>query len=140
MTTITLTSKQDFEQLFAKLNQDIQQLDNTIHSVEQFLQHVAAGIPDGVFDDQDRIWVEDDLKRLRAERQAKDADRQNRQEIYEQSVLKLERILNQRKQIIEDADRQTDVFRMRPELLKKFAQKRATLMKLVEQGKKDLQK
>jgi hypothetical protein len=129
----------DFEILFRNLQHEIYEYNKVIESVQSFKAHIEQGLRDGVFDNQDIQWVEEDLKTLMEDKEKKEVEYNKRKEIYENSVLKLENILEKRKQIIEDADKNTHIFSNRKDLLKKFAHKSATLLKLIEQGKKDLQ-
>ena len=127
------------ENLFIDLQKKIQEYNDTIEAVEKFFLCIEEGKKEGIFDDQDIGWIEDDLKCLRDQRLQKETEYKKRKELYDNSVVKLEDVLERRKILIEEADQQTGVFNMRPELLKKFAQKRATLMKIVDQGKQDIQ-
>lgn len=137
--TDSVNISNEFEELFKTLKTDIEECTKVIHAVEEFKKYVETGLKDGIFDQQDMQWIEEDLKALVADKTHKETEYLKRKEIYEKSVLSLQNILDQRRKIIETADEQTEVFRSRPHLLKKFAQKSATLMKMVEQGKKDLQ-
>jgi len=130
----------EFENLFFNMRNEIQEYMKVIDSLHKFRQYIDQGVRDGVFDEEDRRWIEEDLQKLTLEKDKKEIEYNNRKQAYEGSILKLENIMNVRKQIIEEADKNTNVFSSRPELLKKFAQKRANLIKIVEQGKKDLQK
>ena len=129
----------DFEKLFDTLKLEITEYIHLIEAVQKFSAYIARGHQEGIFDDQDLSWVEDDLKKLMTEKNKKEIEYQKRKEIYENSVVKLEKVLEKRKKIIEEANQQTHVFDFRPDLLKNFAQKRAALTKIIEQGKKDLQ-
>ena len=134
----SVSIQHDFEHIFRQLYQDIEQSANILQSVRQFKQHIEPGLNEGVFDTQDLQWITEDETNLEKELKTKEEDLRKRKEIYEHSVLKLEKLLDKRKKMIEEGDRQTNVFAYRPELLKKFAQKRAELMKMTEQGKKEV--
>jgi hypothetical protein len=133
------TISDDFERLFNNLHLEIQEYNNIIDSVQKFSTYIEHGRKEGIFDDQDMEWIEEDLKKLKTEKDKKEQEYKKRKEIYENSVVKLEAVLEKRKKTIEDADRNTGVFNARPDLLKKFAQKRAILMKIIETGKKEIQ-
>lgn len=139
MSSATKNIQNDYEHIFRALQDEIKEHQKIIKALELFRQKVTQGLKDGIFDDQDMQWIDDDLQHLLQEKEHKEKVFQQKREIYENSVLKLESILEKRRNVIEEVDSHTNIFSARPELLKKFAQKRATLMKIVDQGKKDLQ-
>jgi chromosome segregation ATPase len=133
----TLTTE-ELDQLFKHLQDEIQNYDVLCHSVQTFKQYIEQGVEEGIFDQQDIQWLDEDLLNLKREKEEKEHNLKLKKETYNGSVTKLEHILKRRTQLIEEADKVSQMFRFRPNLLKKFAQKRVTLMKIVEQGKQDL--
>lgn len=129
----------NFENLFLDLHKEIQNYNNVIQTIQQFKSYIEQNLNDGIFDEEELKWINEDLENMTEIRDKKESEYLKKKEIYETNVLRLENILNKRKQIIDEADSKTGVFNIRPELLKKFAQKRALLMKMVDQGKRDLQ-
>ena len=129
----------NFEILFLDLHKEIQNYNSVIQTIQQFKSYIEKNLNDGIFDEEELKWINEDLENVTEIRDKKESEYFKKKEIYETNVLRLENILNKRKQIIDEADSKTGVFNIRPELLKKFAQKRALLMKMVDQGKRDLQ-
>lgn len=129
----------DFERMFSKLKQEISECQTLIQSVQSFRQYIEHGLKDGIFDQEDLDWVEADLKELSATKEKKEQELVSKENIYKNSVLKLEEILERRTDAIEQAEQSTRALSMRPDLLKHFAKKRAHLMMMVDKGKQELQ-
>jgi hypothetical protein len=129
----------EFDQLFANLKKEIQEYNTLVQSVQSFREHIEHGMKEGIFDKEDMDWIESDLKQLQLNKQQKEQELLAKEDIYKNSVLKLEEILDRRKNAIEVAEQSTHALSLRPDLLKNFAKKRAHLMMMVDKGKKDLQ-
>ena len=129
----------EFDQLFANLKKEIIEYNTLVQSVQSFKEHIEHGMKEGIFDKEDMEWIESDLKQLQLNKQQKEQELLAKENIYKNSVLKLEEILDRRKNAIEAAEQSTHALSLRPELLKNFAKKRAHLMMMVDKGKKDLQ-
>lgn len=129
----------EFDQLFSNLKKEIHEYNTLVQSVQAFREHVEHGMRDGIFDKEDMEWIESDLKQLQFNKQQKEQELLAKEDIYKNSVLKLEEILDRRKNAIEVAEQSTHALSLRPDLLKNFAKKRAQLMMMVDKGKKDLQ-
>jgi flavin-dependent dehydrogenase len=129
----------EFEQLFVNLKQEIIEYHTLVQSVQAFKQYIENGVKEGIFDREDMDWIESDLKELLIAKEKKEHELRQKEDLYKNSVLKLEDILARRKDAIEDAEKNTHALSLRPELLKHFAKKRAQLMLMVDKGKQDLQ-
>lgn len=129
----------EVESLFQSLRQEIAECTERVQAVQAFRQYIEAGVRDGVFDQEDLAWINQDLAQLTAEKEQREQELQRKETLYRNSVQKLEVILEQRRGVIEEAERHTQALRLRPHLLQQFAKKRAHLMLMVDQGKKDLQ-
>jgi hypothetical protein len=129
----------EFDQLFANLKKEIVEYNTLVQSVQSFKEHIEHGMKEGIFDKEDMEWIDSDLKQLQLNKQQKEQELLAKENIYKNSVLKLEEILDRRKTAIEVAEQSTRALSLRPELLKNFAKKRAHLMMMVDKGKKDLQ-
>ena len=142
-TTTTLTPSarvhDEVEGLFQALRQEIAQCHERVHAVQAFRQHIEAGVRDGIFDQEDLEWLNRDLTQLLEEKEQRERELAHKEHMYKNSVQKLEVILEKRRDVIEQAERDTQALTLRPHLLQQFAKKRAHLMMLVDQGKKDLQ-
>jgi len=130
--------KIDYETLFHTLQVEIANYAHMIQSVQNLKRKIEDGMSEGVFDAEDLNWVDHDVQLLCNQKTQKEHEYQQKMQIYQTSVLKLEQIIDKRKQILESADQQWKVFDNRPNLLQNFAQKNASLVKLIEQGKKEL--
>jgi len=142
--SLTLTSTtppipDEFERLFAHLNQEIQEYHALSQAVQSFRQYIEHGMQEGIFDTEDTEWIDADLKGLLESKRNKEQELITKETLYRNSVLKLEDILTRRDNVIEEAEQNTRVLSLRPELLKHFAKKRARLMTMVDVGKRDLQ-
>lgn len=135
-----MSSREQFEQLFVTLKREIHEITQLLQSVQSFRSYIERGIKDGTFDAEDLTWVEEDIRQLETSKKQKEQELIEKEQIYTNSVLKLEEILDRRKNIIESAEEQTHALSLRPNLLQNFAKKRAQLMKLIDQGRRDLQK
>ena len=133
------STKHDYQDLFAVLQQEITTYSEMLKSVLHFKEVIVNGQRDGLFDDQDLAWLEKDIEDLSRKREERLREFEKRKDLYENSIVRLEDILDKRKAIIEEADQSLHVFQNRPDLLQKFAQKRAVLIKTVEQAKTELQ-
>ena len=129
----------EFDQMFTDLKKEIDEYKTLVQSVQSFKEHIEHGMKEGIFDKEDMEWIESDLKQLQLTKQQKEQELMAKEDIYKNSVLKLEEILDRRTNAIEAAEQTTHALSLRPELLKNFAKKRAQLMMMVDKGKKDLQ-
>lgn len=129
----------EFDRLFANLKREIDEYNTLVQSVQAFRQYVDHGLKDGIFDQEDMEWIDTDLKNLLLNKEKKEQELLSKENLYKNSVLKLEDILARRKDAIEVAEQNTHALSLRPELLKHFAKKRAQLMMMVDKGKQDLQ-
>lgn len=143
--SLTLTStpppiQDEFELLFAHLKQEIQEYHALVQSVHVLKQYVETGMQEGIFDREDMEWIDADIKGLLELKEKKTQELVAKETLYRNSIVKLENMLTQRDQIIKKADQDTNVLSLRPDLLRRFAKKRAHLMTIVDAGKRDLQK
>ena len=129
----------EFERLFAHLKQEIQEYHALAQSVQSFKHYIENGMKEGIFDQEDMEWIDNDLKELLESKEKKEQELMSKETLYRNSVLKLEDILARRKNAIEEAESNTGALSLRPELLKHFAKKRAHLMTMIDVGKRDLQ-
>lgn len=136
---VKMASDKKYSKVLSKLKHEISRKKSMLDSLKQFRTIIKTHQTEGLFDDEDLKWVEDDIEVLSAEISDLQADYQSRKEIYDNSIVRLERILNHRKKIIEDAEESLNIFNHRPHLLKKFSQKHVTLIKTIEQAKNTLQ-
>jgi conjugal transfer/entry exclusion protein len=133
-----MTDLTDYPPIFGQLQKEIDYYHNMLQNVTKFRNMIQQKSSDGLFDEQDISWVDADIKELEKELQQRTAQFDKRKHLYENSILRLENILQQRKGVIETADNECQVLSDRSGLLEKFAQKRATLIKTVEQAKHEL--
>jgi len=96
-------------------------------------------LKEGIFDKEENEWVDAELKRITDIKNSCQEELSKKEDLYLNSILKLENLLEQRRIAIENAEKESCVFEQCPRLLQQFAEKRANLMKLVEKGKQDLQ-
>jgi len=129
----------EIEQLFTSLRQEIVEYQTLVQSVNSFKQYIEHGLNDGIFDQEDLEWINSDLSDIIQRKEQKEQELSQKEDLYKNSVLKLEAILDKRKEAIEQAEHNTHALSLRPRLLQNFAKKRAHLMMLVDKGKKDLQ-
>ena len=134
-----MADEKSYQELFAKLQAEIDEYDRELKAVKKFHATVKKNQESGLFDDQDIKWIDADIEDMEEKRRVRVEEYNRRKDLYENSIVKMEKILEQRKNIIEEVDSESNVFQNRPELLKKFAEKRATLIKTVKQAKVELQ-
>jgi chromosome segregation ATPase len=118
------------------LNAQIAKLDHILHALLQCRRQLEQATSEGCFDAQDLEWVDDQIAVYEQQKKAI----HDKIETYERSVVKMEEILTKRRDILEQVDRETNLFTDCPELLKKFAQKSANLINMINKAKEDLQK
>lgn len=138
-TKVSTTTSPPHDKIFSRLESEINHYNSLLESVAHFKEQVESGLRQGIFDNQDLEWIETDVQRLIKERDERVKEYERRKNLYDNSIVKMEDILNRRKEIIEETDKKYGVFKQRPELLKLFAQKRASLIRTVEQAKNELQ-
>lgn len=129
----------NIEDMFQTLRQDLHTQRALLSDLQTFKDFIERGRTDGIFDQEDCDWVQSECQSVQSYISQRETELARKEELYKNSVQKLEQILLQRKDIIEAAEDQTHVLSQRPQLLEHFAKKRAHLMMLVDQGKKDLQ-
>jgi DNA repair exonuclease SbcCD ATPase subunit len=129
----------EIEQLFKSLRQEIGEYQTLAQSINSFKQYIEHGLNDGIFDQEDLEWINSDLSDIIQRKEQKEQELIQKEDLYRNSVLKLEEILDKRTEAIEQAEQTTHALSLRPNLLQNFAKKRAHLMMLVDKGKKDLQ-
>ena len=127
------------EDMFRAQHLLIEEHDRTIKSLQTFKQHIEKGLKEGIFDKEENEWVDAELKRITDIKNSCQEELSKKEDLYLNSILKLENLLEQRRIAIENAEKESCVFEQCPRLLQQFAEKRANLMKLVEKGKQDLQ-
>jgi hypothetical protein len=113
--------------------------EQTINSLRVFKEHIQRGLEQGIFDKEENDWVDAELERINDLKKTCEDDLTRKEDIYMNSILKLENLLEQRRLAIEKAENDSCVFEQCPRLLQRFAEKRANLMKIVDKGKQDLQ-
>lgn len=134
-----MAEEKSYEELFSKLQEEIEEYDRKLESTKRFLSIIKKNQEAGLFDDQDAGWLEEDIADLEEKKRVRVEEYTRRRELYENSIVKMEKILEKRKRIIEDENGHSNVLQNRPDLLKKFAEKRATLIKTIKQAKVELQ-
>ena len=113
--------------------------EQTMKSLRVFKEHIQKGLEQGIFDKEENDWVDIELERIHDLKKTCETDLMRKEDIYMNSILKLENLLEQRRLAIEKAEKESCVFEQCPLLLQRFAAKRANLMKIVDKGKQDLQ-
>ena len=132
-------SSAEIKEMFQSQHQILQGYDQTIKSLRVFKEHIQRGLEEGIFDKEENDWVDVELERISDLKKICADDLIRKEDIYMNSILKLENLLEQRRLAIERAEKESCVFEQCPRLLQRFAEKRANLMKLVDKGKQDLQ-
>jgi len=136
---VKMASDKKYSKVLSKLKHEISRKKSMLDSLKQFRTIIKTHQSEGLFDDEDLKWVDDDINSLSEEIANLQIDYQNRKEIYDNSIVRLEHILNHRKKVIEEAEESLNIFHHRPHLLKKFSQKHVVLIKTIEQAKDTLQ-
>jgi hypothetical protein len=134
-----MAAEQKYQDLFTQLKREIKMYDDKLQALSRFRDMVVNSEREGLFDKEDMSWIEDDIENVRTERDKRQAEYERRKELYENSIVKMENILQKRKLVFDQADSKFGVLQQRPDLLKKFAEKQATLMTTVKQAKVELQ-
>ena len=129
----------EMKEMFKAQQLIIQGHERTIESLQIFKKHIAKGLERGIFDKEENEWVEDELKRITDLKTNCQNDLSKKENLYLNSILKLENLLEERRIAIENAENESCVFEQCPRLLQRFAEKRANLIKLVDKGKQNLQ-
>ena len=132
-------SSAEIKEMFQSQHQMLQGYEQTIQSLRVFKEHIQKGLEQGIFDKEENDWVDVELERINNLKKTCQDDLTRKEDIYMNSILKLENLLEQRRIAIEKAEKESCVFEQCPRLLQRFAEKRANLMKLVDKGKQDLQ-
>lgn len=125
---------------FHELESQIEEFQIGIAALEKFRAHIQEGKEGGIFDAEDLKWVDDELSSKRAQYQEMAEELRNKRYLYDNSITKLEQVLESRKQIIETADNETDALKNNPTLLSLFARKNAQLIQMLENAKEDFNK
>lgn len=131
-------SPDDFQILFRDQRAKLQEYDETLGSLQIFKQHIDLGHQQGIFDEEEINWIDAENKRICELKIICETDLLQKEDLYTNSILKLEQLLEKRRIAIEEAEKEASVFTKCPHLLQQFAEKRAKLMKLVEKGKAEL--
>ncbi len=145
---------QEYEQLFLQfeeqiraISKHIKQIHESIASVNVLFARIKEEIDKetGTFDTEDLEWVQSKIEELNknveqaeSEKANKEQEYQRKKNMYDSSIVKMKHILLRRKQILEEVDNVSQVFLVCPDLLKKFAKKRATLSQMVEESEREL--
>ena len=116
------TDLSNYPPIFVELKKEITYYETLLEKVTKFKVMIQNNASNGLFDDQDIGWIDDDIKTLTAELNKRVEEFESRKNFYENSIVRFEDILDQRKNIIESADAECQVLSNRPELLEKFAQ------------------
>ena len=130
-------SGNSIEEKLEETQRTLKDLDSSIEALLKFQQRIAAGLHEGVCDAQDLEWVTEEVTAKQRERQELHESYSRSKKFYDTSLQQLLQILSRRNELIEEADSHSHVFGCSPGLLRKFAQKRALLMRMIEQTKKE---
>lgn len=125
---------------FQELENSVKECALNIAALEKFRSHIHEGKECGIFDAEDLKWVDDELTEKRAHYQDMNNELRNKRYLYDNSITKLEQVLNDRKIIIEAAENETNVLQNNPTLLQLFARKNAQLIQMLEHAKDDFNK
>ena len=132
-------SSAEIKEMFQSQHIVLEGYEQTIKSLRVFKEHILKGLEQGIFDKEENDWVDIEMERIHGLKKTCEEDLTRKEDIYINSILKLENLLEQRRLAIEKAEKESCVFEQCPRLLQRFAEKRANLMKLVDKGKQDLQ-
>jgi Fe2+ or Zn2+ uptake regulation protein len=90
---------------------------------------------ESVFDDEDLTWVFTTLEQLAHQKAVLQLEMEKRQEVYNNTVVNMEKLVIQRMKVLEEIDAETGVLEENPELMNNFTIKQAHLTGLLREMK-----
>lgn len=93
---------------------------------------------DSIFDEEDMQTIESRIQKFTAQYEAIQKELDYKRQLYNETVLKLENILDVRQKVLEEADVKLKILETDEELLNYFARKQAELKTVLENTKRDL--
>lgn len=102
-----------------------------IQALTKLLETLKEPSAAAYFDEEDILWVKDDLNKQQAELQSITETWNKTSSVYVDTYVRLSRTIETRQNVLNQIDRETGVFDCRPELVTKFANKQAHLASLM---------